>query len=570
MVLNKKVVHIFYEMARLLEILGENPFRVRAYEKAAMRIESLTEDLSSYIEQDRLEEIPGIGKDLASKIKEIASTGTLSQYEELKKKVPSGVVEMLRIPGLGPKKIKIIYEKLGIENIDALEEAAKRGRLRGLPGFGVKTEENILRGIEFLRKNKEKVALGWALPIAKDLCDWLKRCEFVKKVDVVGSIRRFKEVVHDIDILAVGEQVDKIMEHFVSYPDLEQVLAKGEKKSSIMVSGLQVDLRVFDENSYGSALIYFTGSKEHNIKLRQVCIDRGYKLNEYGLFKGDKFLAGRTEEEVYSALSMQWIDPEIREDSGEIELALKKQLPKLIKPASIVGDLHIHTIYSDGTDSIEQMVKTAERLGYKYIAITDHSVSLSVARGLSRERILAQIEEIKSLNKRYPKVKILTGMEVDILADGGLDCPEDILELLDVVIVAVHSRFKMTEQDMTNRIIKAISHPEVNIFAHPTGRLLGERDGYPVDTERIIESAKKYKVALELNSSPFRLDINASVCRIAKDYGVKIAINTDAHSTDQLGYMFLGVGTARRGWLEEKDVINTMELPELLRFLKKQ
>ncbi len=569
MLLNKKVANIFLEIAKLLEFLGENPFRVRAYEKASQRIGALPNSLEEYVKEGKLQELPGIGKDLALKIEEIYKTGTLSQYEELKKKVPEGVLKMLDIPGLGPKKVKILYEKLGIKGIEELQLAAKEGKLRELPGFGAKTEENILEGINFLSRNKGRMPIGKAYPIAMDLKNYLESSSFTKKVEVVGSIRRFKETVHDIDILVVAKDSKKVMDRFTSYNGIEKVIAKGEKKSSILVSGVQVDLRVFEEKSYGAALMYFTGSKAHNIKMREICLGKNLKLNEYGLFKGEKFVAGKKEEEIFNYLNMQWIPPEIREDSGEVELSLKKSLPILIEEKDILGDLHMHTNYSDGSESIENMVKEALRRGYKYIAITDHSQSLSVAGGMNKERTRKQIAEIKSIRKKYPEIKIFAGMEVDILADGSLDCDEELLDELDIVVAAVHTRFKMKKDEMTKRIVRAISHRKVNVLAHPTGRIIGERAPYELDMEKIMETAKKCKVALELNSYPDRLDLKAEHCRMAKEIGVKVAINTDAHSSNQLGYISFGVKTARRGWLEKKDVLNCMPQKELLKFLKK-
>ncbi len=568
--LNKKVAQIFYEIAQLLDLLGDNPFRIRAYERAAMRIESMPEDLEEYVLKDKLEDLPGIGKDLADKIKEIFYTGTLKQYEELKKKVPSGLLEMMNIPGLGPKKVKLIYDKLGITTIEELEEYARKGKLRSLPGFGLRTEENILRGIDFLRRSKGRLPLGQVLPLAIDLRRYIEESGLVERIDVVGSIRRFKETVHDIDILVVTDSPREIMDRFIRYSEVEEVLAQGEKKSSVIASGVQVDLRVFDRECYGAALLYFTGSKEHNIRVRQVCMEKGLKLNEYGLFRDEKRVAGLTEEEIYSYLGMQWIPPEIREDQGEVELALRGNLPVLIEMSDIKGDLHIHTVYSDGTDEIETIVRKARELGYRYVAITDHSPSLAVAKGMTPEKVYRQREEIKRINKECPDVKVLLGMEVDILADGSLDCPEDILDLLDVVIVAIHSRFRMGRDEMTSRIITAISHPKVNILAHPTGRLLGERDSYEVDMEAVMRVAKEKQVALELNASPRRLDINSDLCHMAKEMGVMVAINTDAHSNQQLDYMKFGVGTARRGWLEKRNVVNTFDLEDLMTFLHKE
>jgi len=568
--LNRKVAKIFEEIAKIYDFLGENPFRIRAYEKAALKISSLSEDLEKYVQEDSLQKIPGIGKDLAGKIKEIYETGTLKQYEELKSKVPQDVLMMLNIAGLGPKKVKILYEKKNIRNIAELEKAAREGKLRNLPGFGAKTEENILKGIKFLHKSAGRIAIGTIYPTALALKKYLEEIPEIKKVDLVGSIRRFKETVHDIDILVVTSNAAKVMERFVSFPDVEDVISKGEKKSSVIISGVQVDLRVFDEKSYGAAMMYFTGSKEHNIRMRDFCLSKKLKLNEYGLYKNEKRVAGKTEEEVYKYLGMQFIPPEIREDLGEIELALKKRLPKLVELSDVKGDLHLHTSYSDGDSKIEDMIKAAMKRGYKYIAITDHSPSLTVAKGMTEEKINKQLEEIERLRRKYKEIKILTGIEVDILADGTLDLKDEILEKLDVVIAAIHTRFKMPKEEMTKRIIKAISHPAVNILAHPTGRLIGEREEYEIDIEEVLKTAAKNKVAIEINSYPMRLDFNAENCRKAKKLGVLFAINTDSHSTDQLSYIEFGVKTARRGWLEKNNIINTLPYNELMKVLKKE
>ncbi len=569
MILNQRVAQIFHEMAVLLELLGENPFKVRAYERAAMHIESMPESLEDYLLQGRLREIPGIGKDLAEKIEDIYRTGTFAQYEEVKSKIPPGLIDMLNLQGLGPKKIRVLYDKLRIDSLDKLEKAAREGRLRALAGFGVKTEENIVKAIEFLRSNADRVALGKALPVALDIKEFVAAIDSVKRVDIAGSIRRFKETVHDIDMLVISDRPGEVMEGFVSYRDVDRVIACGEKKSSVVVAGMQVDLRVFDEESYGAALMYFTGSKQHNIRLRQLCLEKGWKLNEYGLYKANRRLAGKSEEEIYRRLSMDWIPPELREDQGEIELSLEHRLPSLVEASDIKGDLHLHTTYSDGSSSIEELVVKAISLDYSYIAITDHSFTLSVANAMTRDKFFSIYEEVKRLRKKYKGFEILVGMEVDIFGDGELDCHKDILDLLDIVVIAVHTRFKMPRKQMTRRIVKAMSHPRANVLAHPTGRLLGVRDSYEVDMEEVLGAAKEYSVALELNASPFRLDITSDVCRRAKDLGVKVCINTDSHSIDQMDNIYLGIGTARRGWLEKDDVLNTMDIASLKRFLTK-
>ncbi len=566
---NKKVADIFYKVAAILSILDENVFRIRAYERAAMQIESLPQDLEEYVLEDKLEEIPGIGKDLADKIRQIYETGTFPVYEDLKQRVSDGVLEMLEIPGLGPKKVKILFGKLGIDSVNKLEKFAREGKIRQLPGFGQKTEEKILKGIEIFRAGKNRKPLIVGLSVSESVANYLRKIKGVKKVDVVGSIRRFKDTVGDIDILVVAES-SSVMDEFVKFPDIEEVIAKGEKKTSAIISDMQVDVRVFEEESYGSAMMYFTGSKQHNIHLRQVCMEKGLKLNEYGLFRDDNYVAGRTEEEVYDFLGVQWIPPEMREDTGEIELAQEGKLPQLIELSCIRGDLHIHTEYSDGANSIEEIVKYAISLGYEYIAITDHSPSLSVAGGMSLEKLKRQIDEIERLKQKYPDIKILKGMEIDILADGNLDVTDEMLGLLDIVIIAIHSRFSMDRKKMTQRIKRALRHPRVNILAHPTNRLFGQRGPCDIDIEEIMDVALENMVALEINSSPYRLDLNGQFSRMAKEKGLKLAINTDAHSYQQMDYIRLGVGVARRGWLEKEDVLNSLTFDELMKILRKK
>ncbi len=570
--LNKIVSQIFEITAQLLEVLGENPFRIRAYENAARRIGSMSDDLADYLCSDTLTELPGIGKDLADKIKEIYETGSLKFYEDLKKKLPSGLIELLKLQGLGPKKVKLLYEKLGIVDIESLKKAAETGKLYALPGFGKKTQENILKSIEFYRSVSRQHLLGEAIKLANEFIGFLREGlgREISGAQIAGSLRRFKETVHDIDILVISEHPKNVMKRALDFPDKELVIGSGEKKSSLVAGGIQIDLRVFRKPEFGSALLYFTGSKAHNIKLRQLCQDKEWKLNEYGLFtKDNELIASKTEEDIYSALGLQFIPPEIREDIGEVELAAEHNLPRLVDVSDVKGDLHMHTMHSDGVNTISEMANAAKLLGYEYISITDHSRSLKVANGLSRDRLIAQLREIKRLRREINGIEIFTGIEVDILSDGSLDADKDLLSELDVVIAAIHTGFKLTKSAMTKRITKALSSGLVNIFAHPNGRLLNVRDSYEVDLQEVFKVALDNNVAMEINSSPKRLDLNAENARKAADMGIKIAINTDSHRTSQLENMKLGVHTARRGWLKKEDIINCMDVGKLKEFLCK-
>ncbi len=502
---------------------------------------------------------------------EYIETGKISDYEKLKEEVPATLLELLSIPGVGPKKAKLFYERLGIKSVKELEEAAKRGMLAGLPGVGAKTEEKILKGILLWRKSRERRPLGKILPIAREIVNELEKCPSVKKISPAGSLRRMKDTVKDLDILVVSSEPMEVMEKFVSLPFVMEVLGMGPTKSSILTKdAFQIDLRVVPEESFGAALQYFTGSKNHNIHLRQLALKKGLKVSEYGVFRveNDEKLAGYTEEEVYETLGLIWIPPELREDRGEIEAALERRLPELIELKDIKGDLHMHSKWSDGAHSIEELIKRAIEKGYEYIAITDHSKSLGIARGLDEKRILEQIEEIKALQKKYPQIKILCGIEVDILQDGSLDIADEVLAKLDVVIASIHSAFNMTQREMTRRIYKAITNPHVDIIGHPTGRIIGEREAYQVDMIQIIQKAREENVALEINAYPQRLDLNDINIKMAKEAGVKLAINTDAHTLGQLEFMYLGVATARRGWAEKKDVINTWKIEDLLNWLR--
>ncbi len=566
---NKEVAEIFRKVAALLEIKGDNPYRIRAYQRAAQNIEALTVDVEELAAQRKLERIPGIGKDLAQKIKEILETGTLQKYEELKREIPPELLKFLEIPGFGPKKAKIVYEKLGIKTIEELEKACLEHRLARLPGFGPKTEENILKGIKLLKQKRGRLPLGLVLPWAEELVSLLKKKSPVDRIDIAGSIRRRRETVKDIDILVTSKNPLKVMEIFVSLPMVEEVLLQGETKTSVRLKqGIQVDLRVVDPECYGAALAYFTGSKAHNIRIRELGVQRGLKINEYGIFKGQNRIGGREEEEVFAAVGLPWIPPELREDRGEIEAAQAGTLPRLVGYDEVLGDAHVHSKFSDGSASIEEIAAYARKLGLKWVGICDHSQGLKVAGGVPIEKIMEKKKAIEAFNKRSKDVKLLCGTEVDILADGKLDYPDEILKEFDLVIASIHSGFKQGEENLTQRIVAAMKNPFVHCIGHPTGRLLGEREPYPLDMERIISTAKETKTALEINAYYKRLDLNDIHARAAKEAGVKLLIGTDAHITDQMSYLHLGVAVARRGWCEKDDILNTLNYRQFKKYLK--
>jgi len=570
---NFQIAKIFNQYADLLEIKEDNPFKIRAYRKAAQNLESLTEDIEKIAQEDRLQEIHGIGKDLAEKIKEFLNTGKISSFEELRQTVPEGVMKMLEIPGVGPKTAKMLYEKAGIKSIEELEKLAREHKLSGLPGLKDKTEENILKGIELLKKGKERMLLGTALPLAESIISGLKDLKEVKRITYAGSLRRMKETIRDIDILITSTHPEKVMDRFVKLPQVKEVLAKGPTKSSILTyEGIQVDLRVVEPESFGSCLLYFTGSKQHNIHLRSLAQKMGLKVSEYGVFeeKTNKNLAKNKEEaEIYKILGLSYIPPELREDLGEIEAAEEGKLPDLVELEEIKGDLHVHSKWSDGAYSLEEIAEEGMRRGYEYIAITDHSQSLGIARGLNEERLLKQIEEIRRLNQKFKNFRLLAGIEVDIRKDGSLDLDKKVLEKLDIVIGALHTGFKQSKEELTKRVIKAMETGLITIFAHPSGRLLGEREAYELDYEEIFKMAKKKNIYLEINAYPQRLDLTDINCRAAKNFGIVMSIGTDAHTLNQLDYLRFGVAVARRGWLEKKDILNTFSLKELLKKLKK-
>ncbi|MCD6539165.1 MAG: DNA polymerase/3'-5' exonuclease PolX [Candidatus Omnitrophica bacterium] len=570
---NQDIANIFREIAIILELKGDNPFRIRAYQKAAQNIESLPFSLKDVLRDGRLEEIPGIGKDLAGKIKEIITTGKLRQHQLLKKSIPSGLIEMLGIPGLGPKTVKVIYEKLKISDIKSLERAALTGRLKGLPGIKEKTEENILKGIALIKGGRERMPLYQALKVAEGFVEPLKNLKEVEKIEPAGSLRRRKETVKDIDILIVSSKPSKVMDNFVNLPNVKEVLAKGETKSSVISrQNIQVDLRVVENASFGSALLYFTGSKNFNISLRTYALKKNYKINEYGVFKveknREKRVAGKTEEEIFRLFGMDYILPTLREDRGEIELALKRRLPKVVELKDIKGDLHVHSKYSDGTASLTELSYQAQKKGYKYLGVCDHSQSLKVARGLDVKTLFKKIEEVRKLNKKFKDFYLLAGTEVDILSDGSLDYPDEVLKELDLVVAAIHTGFKQSKSQLTRRILSAIKNKYVHIIAHPTGRLFGVRDSYEIDLDEILSACSDYNVALEINAYPQRLDLNDINCKKAKEKKVKLAIGTDAHIIEQLSAIELGVWIAQRGWLEKEDLLNSLDPQRLLKWLR--
>jgi DNA polymerase (family 10) len=569
---NFEVARQFDLMADLLEIRGENPFRIRAYRRAALNLQSLTEAVEVLAREQRLDEIPGIGADLAGKITEYLRTGRMKDLEAARKGIPRGVVELMGIPGIGPKTARLLYEREGVTGIARLEALAKAGKLRGLPGIQAKTETNILAGIAVVRKGQERMPLGRALPLGRELVRVLGAISGVKQISLAGSVRRMKETVGDLDLLITSTAPDGVMDAFVRLPQVDAVLERGPTKASIRHrEGIQVDLRVVEPESYGAALVYFTGSKQHNIRIREMAVKRGLKLSEYGVFRGKngRRVTGATEEEVYAAVGLPWIPPELREDTGEIEAARRGALPRLVELKDLRGDLHCHTKASDGHATVEALVAAAAKRGHAYVAITDHSPSARVARGLSAEELRAHVARIRSIQRKYPKITILAGSECDILPDGGLDYPDEVLATLDLVVGAVHGSFKQSRAEMTRRLCRALENPHVHILAHPTGRLIGERAPYDLDLDRVLETARRHGKAVEINAYPQRLDLNDVQARRAHELGALVAIDSDTHVLDHLGNLELGVAMARRGWVEKTQVLNTRPAKELLAWARR-
>ncbi len=569
MSVNAEVAEILYEISELYALKGE-PYRSRAYMMAAQRIGSLTEDIREIWRRGKLQSIPGVGKSIAAVIEEYLETGQSSKLEELREGLPRGVMELIELDGVGPKKAMRLYQELGINSIDELEAAAKAGKIRRLKGFGPKTEENILRSIEEYRRRQERFLLGAILPVIDEIIAYMKECDAVLRIEPAGSARRRKETVGDLDILVLSTRPEEVVERFVSMPRVSRVISQGTTRSTVIIgANLQVDLRVIPPKSYGSALQYFTGSKAHNIKLRTIAVKKGYKLNEYGLFdrKTGERIAGETEESIYKALGLEWIEPELREDRGEVEAAMEGRLPRLVKEEEIRGDLHIHTKWSDGTGTIEEMAKKAMSLGLEYIAICDHSKSMGIARGLDEERLRKQMAEIDKLNEQLEGFRVLKGIEVDIKADGTLDLPDSVLKDLDFVVASIHSGFKADERQMTERMIRAIHNDYISAIGHPTGRIILRRRPYALNLDRVFEAAAEQGVLMEINAFPNRLDLNDVNAKAAKEHGIMMSIGTDAHAPNHMEFLDLGVAVARRGWLEPGDVINTLPVDELLRKL---
>jgi DNA polymerase (family 10) len=571
---NREIAAVFEEISNLMRILQDDPkwtFKSAAYDRAKRSIESYPERLEDLARDPhrKLTEIPGVGEDLAKKILELVETGKCQYHEEQLAKIPGSLLELLQLQTVGPQKVRLFYKELDIKSIDDLEAAAKAGRLRNLAGMSVKSEENILKALEVFRRASGRFRLDTASETAAELTAYLREFRGVEQVTPAGSLRRGRETVGDLDLLVTGREDARIAGHFAEFPGIAQVLAKGEDKVSVKLKNdMQVDVRLLDRESYGAALQYFTGSKEHNVALRDRAKRRGWKLSEYGLFQGDKVIASRTEDEIYKKLGLEWIPPELRENLGEIEAAEKGELPKLVELADIQGDLQMHTTASDGQSSIEEMAEGAKKLGYKYILITDHSKAVTVANGLDEKRAVEHIARIKAARQKVKGIEIWAGSEVDIMGDGRLDYPDALLKQFDIVLISVHSRMTMPAEAMTDRLLKALENPYVRILGHPTGRQLLKRDPFSFDLENVFAAAKKHGVILELNGNPERLDLCDRHVKLVRDKGMKIIISTDAHHPDHFAFMQYGVMTARRGWLEKKHVLNTYPAEKLLASLR--
>ncbi|MEM2838836.1 MAG: DNA polymerase/3'-5' exonuclease PolX [Thermoplasmata archaeon] len=562
---NSDVARVLYEIADYLELQGVS-FKPQAYRRAAASIERLEGDIAEYHKTGKLREIPGVGEAIAEKIGELIDTGKLKYLEKLRAEIPRELLGLLEIPEVGPKTAMVLYRELGIRNVDELKQAIFDHRLQGIKGFGPKTEEKLLRGIRIVESRAGRSLLGAAYEAANEVFEHLqKNCQGAK-LSIAGSLRRMKETIGDIDILAASDNPAVVMDSFVRFPGAQEILEKGDTKSSIRLkTGIQVDLRVVPKASFGAALQYFTGSKEHNVELRKLAISKGMKISEYGLFEREtnKQIAGEDEEEIYHMLGMQYPPPELREARGEIEAALKNNLPELVGYEELRGDLHCHTEWSDAYGSIEELQKKASEMNYEYVSVSDHSKSLKIARGLSEERLLDQIKEINKFREKNARPWVFASSEIDILEGGKLDYPKKIIEQLDYAVISVHSKFKMDEKEMTERIVTAMSNDKVKILAHPTGRIIGQREPYVFDFEKVMDAAKQNGIAMEINSFPERLDLNDVNVKRVIDRGIRIAINSDAHSPDQMEYTRFGLATARRGWAKKSDVINTMPLDKL-------
>jgi DNA polymerase (family X) len=563
---------MFNRLADLLEVEGANPFRVRAYRNAARQVGGMSRSMADLIAEGKdLAELPDIGEDLAEKIGIIVRTGRLPLLEEVEKRTPAALSDLMKIGGLGPKRVQVLYRELGIESAEDLRRAAGQGLVRGLAGFGPKLEQTILARLAGPAGAAEKRhLLIEAEDIAEALTAYLAKTPGLKRITVAGSFRRRKETVGDLDILVTAGKGSPVMDRLAAYDEVAEVVSQGTTRSTVILRpGMQVDVRVVPEVSYGAALQYFTGSRAHNIAVRRLAGKRGLKINEYGVFEDDRRIAGRTEKEVYQKVGLRYIEPELREDRGEIEAARRNRLPKLVTVDDIRGDLHCHTDATDGHDTLEDMVAAARERGYEYVSINDHSRHVTIAHGLDSKRLLAQVRRIDRLNEKLDGIVVLKSIELDILEDGSLDLPDDVLKELDFTVCAIHSKFNLTRRQQTERILRAMDNPHFNILAHPSGRLINRREPYELDLQKIIEAARERGCFLEVNARPERLDLTDEDCRLARDMGVKVAISSDAHSTGDLSLLRCGIDQARRGWLQAADVINTRSLPELRKLLRR-
>jgi DNA polymerase (family 10) len=572
---NKEIAKIFHEISEYLEMDGV-PFKPYAYQKAAITLETLKDDVKDLYNQGglkALKAIPGVGESMALKIEEYIKTGKMHYYEEFKKKFPIELDEIVAVEGVGPKKAKVLYETLDIKTLAEMEEAAKAHKIAPLFGFGEKTEKNILEAIEFLKTSQGRFLLGDILPIAHEVLEKLQSLPEVEQIDTAGSLRRMKETIGDVDLLVISRDAARVMDFFVSLPGILKVLGKGPTKSSVrMKQGFDMDLRVIPPESYGAALQYFTGSKDHNIAVRKIALDKGLKLSEYGLFKGSQMIAAKTEEMVYETLGMSWMPPEMRENRGEIEAALSGKLPAIIELKDIKGDLHVHSNWDGGANSLEELAEAGLRLGYEYVGISDHTKFLKIEHGLDEKKLLERNQHLDRLNQKLKdsgrNFRLLKGCEANIMPDGSIDIEDETLAQLDYVIAGIHSLFKMTREQMTQRLLKAMENPHVDIISHPTGRILKRRDEYEIFLDQILQGAQRTGTVLEINAYPERLDLNDVNIHWCKNLGIKMVINTDTHAADQLRFMPFGVAQARRGWAEKQDIINCWPADMLLKMLK--
>jgi DNA polymerase (family X) len=568
---NFEIANILIKLADLLEIEGADVFRVRAYREAAEIVENQSRSIADMVAAgEDLSSLAGIGKSMAEKIEEIANTGRLSQLEEQQKKTPGSLVDLLNLPGLGPKRVQTIYKKLGIKNIEGLEKAARNKSLRDLPGIGSKLEEEILTKLDQGKGVGKRKLLVEVDPEAERLVSFLRENKKVDRAEIAGSVRRRKETVGDLDLVASSKQPTDVMEYFISYEGVEKVLRKGETRSSILLkSGLQADLRVVADDSFGAVLFYFTGSKAHNINLKKKGVEKGWKTNEYGIYNGEKQIAGRSEAELYKVFNLPFIEPELREDRGELNAACQGKLPELIKLKDIQGDLQMHSNYSDGRASLKEMAEAAHQRGLKYIAITDHSKHIGIVNGMTGDQLLQQMEEIDHLNEELEGIVVLKGVEVDVLENGTLALPDEIIQHSELCLISIHSNFNLSRDKQTERYIKAMDNPYVHGIAHPTGRKIGKRDPLNLDIEKLMEAANDAGCFLEINADPHRLDLNDIYCKMAKEMGVNLVISTDAHRIGELDNLRYGVDQARRGWLEADDIMNTQSLSRLRKLLNR-